>query len=748
MENLNKLSKEISNNKLNIMNIMNQIKGKGKIEFVLSEKGNFGSNNLVTYISDLMNGLWEQPQTVKIIIERTNINDLKNHLAPLFIHYFYDNIFSSKTTEENLLYVLSSLIKSEIMNLNNTVDKNKFLEDTPCGIMLEELSKKIDIYEYLIKITKNAFNYLKTVNLENKITFDANKMVIINFKRKKSDSKNKSYKKSNNKEQNSNDEQKTELEYFNKKYMANLDKSFLLTLIEENIDDKNVYEYLNSKLEFCQKEEKIFLNERLLLSLDFPKKKDKLLNLYQKQFFIVINFINEIIGGVLNNIISIPNSIKYICKIISELINKKFPSINYQDKNTFIAKFFFGKLLIPFLLNPIDDIYIDDITLHNLKIISKILKKFVFGELFTSYEIDQEFIYTPFNFYFIDNIRKIFTIFENLTQIQLLPILENDIKNILPLDNEYDYFQQNTNEVFNFSLIIYNIKQIKILCYTISDNETLIFKNSKNNKIKKAVEKLMLKENQKLLNESIYYEKENFVVIDKDINNEKDEKKLIRALNGISYYFLRRFISNQNYKTLLDIKPKNLLSLNQEDKSNNIIKIKNYFLNILYYCNNFEFNDFNERTTNNTEKILNELNNIIKLSNRESKDLITLEWYIKSLLKDLKSLPKYLTKNDYEELYNELERDINKSLKELDFEVFGDVMNQLKYANNKKRYYQKHLEYLENIIINKDVLNIIKYNYIPVDIKFEYGNGKNNIIDSFIINESLFQEKINIVKKK
>ena len=124
------------------MNTINNISGKENILFELREKDYFELCQLLDYIPDLLNGLWEHPEIVASVKEKANIDDLKKYLAPLFAHNFYENIFSNKNIEDNLIYVLTLLIKYEIMYLHNIVDKNKFLEDTPCGIMLEELMKK------------------------------------------------------------------------------------------------------------------------------------------------------------------------------------------------------------------------------------------------------------------------------------------------------------------------------------------------------------------------------------------------------------------------------------------------------------------------------------------------------------------------------------------------------------------------------------------------------------------------------
>ena len=144
-----------------------------------------------------------------------------------------------------------------------------------------------------------------------------------------------------------------------------------------------------------------------------------------------------------------------------------------------------------------------------------------------------------------------------------------------------------------------------------------------------------------------------------------------------------------------------------------------------------------EESIDNTEKILNELNYFVKSSNLKKNDSIPIDWYFKLLLEYLKKLPVYLSKNDHEEFYNELERDINKSIKELDFEVLGVISGKLKYINRKKIYNNKYLEHLEEYQLNHQVMQIIKNYFIPVDIKFEY----DDLITYLNISESQFKEK-------
>ena len=80
---------------------------------------------------------------------------------------------------------------------------------------------------------------------------------------------------------------------------------------------------------------------------------------------IIINFIDEIIKNITENLHALPYSIKCICKIISELLVQKFGPINLQEKNIFLSKFLFGKLILPYLLNPNIELYMNNFLSEN-----------------------------------------------------------------------------------------------------------------------------------------------------------------------------------------------------------------------------------------------------------------------------------------------------------------------------------------------------------------------------------------------
>ena len=728
--------------------------------------------DLNTYIPNLMNRLWEQPKIVVSVIEHANKDVLKEHLAPFFANNFYENILSSYYIEDNLMYVLTLLIKSEISKLNNINQSDKFLDNTPCGIMLGELRRKSDIQAYFKNIIKNAIENLEANNSTFKIDFEPDAIASYYKQKFSSSHKDDSYLKYptaeiNNSESESLEagvsrdkkKEQSEQENFNKNYIPNLDKNALIRLIEENKNDKNMHDYLYSKLSACEKDDKIFINERLLTFFSKYKKPEGLIILYQNRFMIVINFIDKIIKNILNNFHLVPYSIKCLCRIISELITQKFPTINVPDKNAFIAKFFFGKLLLPILENPGVEAFVNNFisenTSVNLKLISKILKKYVSGTFYTTTE--NEFNLTPYNWYFINNTKSLFSIFDELIKVRFPLFIENFINNKLPPDYEYDYFIENPDEEVNFRSIFFNIQQVQALAQTIDEHEKEIFTDKKGIKIQKAVEKLMLTNNQQLFEGIINSEKEVKREDKKDKNKKKDkdkgkdkkkknEEEEKENEPTIHYFLLTNLDTNEKYKKLLDIEQKSYFSLKElkeqpDEESitkNNIIKVKNFFFSLLYNYHKLVKTDFDEGTTEDTEKILIELNKFMKSSNFVMDGSIPSEWYVKSLLEYLKKLPEHLTKNDCEELYNEMERDINESIKKLDFEALSFIMGKLKFASRSKIYYQKSLELLEDIKSNEKIREIISTQFIPVEIKFEYDNNDNSY---FKIEESKFKEK-------
>ena len=679
---------------------------------------------LNTYIPFLMKGLWQSPKLIALIIEHTDINVLKENLAPFFVHNFYENILSYDCIEDNLIYVLTLLMQSEIKNLNDINQKDKFLIDTPCGIMFDEIYKKIEIQMYLNKITKNAIEYLEKNYSNQKLDYNLNKII----NELKSSLPNKNENKNNKR-----------FEDFNKKYLENLDESSIKKLIEENKNNKIMFEFLNSKLSlFSNNSKQNFSNKNFLTFCNGYKNSDELINLYASKFYIAIDFIEQIIKNILNEICSMPKSIKKICGIIFELIEQKFPNINSIDKYFFVINLFFEKLLIPFLSNRNIFSYISDNTLYNLELICIILKKCINGDLFSS--DDSEFSFSPFNWFTIYNIENIVNLYQNMTKIQLPLYIENLINNKLSSDFEYDFFDENPDKIAHIKSIIYNINQINALIIAIDKNKNLIFVDNKNQTVKKTVERLTLKKNMNLIENIINEEKQNIEKYNQRKNNKKEKKKEEEFQKPkIRYFLFSELCLNKKYEKYLKVRTHDYFYIkpNKESKEeNDIIKFKNYLVYLLNKCKHLEKSDFFENQINSTEDIINEI--YYSLSNLEVDDNNLLRLSAEYLIEHLKKIHEDSRESYLKKIIDELEKEIDESIKGIDFSIFVIINEILKGHNINQTNNEKYFEILEEYEINNEIRKIAKEYFIPVDIIFDY---KNNIINKFEIKESSFKEK-------
>ena len=145
--------------KLKLMNkISERIKKDSRTYELIEHDESLGFLN--TYLRNLMSYLWEKPEIVYVIIKNANHNDLKE-IAPLFANNFYENILSSNYTGDNLMYLLTLLLKDEISNYDNINQEINFLNNTPCGIILGELKSKKDIQEFFRTIILSSIENLE-----------------------------------------------------------------------------------------------------------------------------------------------------------------------------------------------------------------------------------------------------------------------------------------------------------------------------------------------------------------------------------------------------------------------------------------------------------------------------------------------------------------------------------------------------------------------------------------------------------
>ena len=139
------------------MNELNRKKNIDNKKYILENNlDSFGINKI--FINKFLTRLWHYPEAMYHILNHSDPHDIKTSLASLVVDNFYINNLSGNYIENNLLYILTLMIKDEINKLTDIEEVETFLDNTRCGYLLEELIKKPDIQIFFNKVI------LKTVD--------------------------------------------------------------------------------------------------------------------------------------------------------------------------------------------------------------------------------------------------------------------------------------------------------------------------------------------------------------------------------------------------------------------------------------------------------------------------------------------------------------------------------------------------------------------------------------------------------
>ena len=770
--NINDYSKDIYKNKLDVINILqNKISGQEckKKSILCEDKSILG--NLNNYVPKFLAYLWENPKLVADILMNAEIQDVKEHLAPFIANNFYENILSPNYIEDYLMYVMCILLKDEINKIQTHNDYSKFLCNTSCGFILSHLCQKSDVQEFFKIILEEVVEQIEVTCSNKKMTFNLNEIEEqIQEKYKEKNNKNKSIKKKKekdkDKERNSpnidtsnydtnslnmclsflgleneevafkykNVNQSEKEEEFKNIYSVPMDRILLEKLIYQYSDnkDRKIYEYL--LLQYNKMEDVNIYSNKNFKQKAYETKdlSNEILQSYQHDFIRITTFIEEILDKLVKNFHFLPYSVKCLCKIISVLIRKKFPNITTVEENAFISQFFFYNLFVPIFNNPstgalINNFIISGNTTHNLNIISYIILQFVSGNFFKNNLKNGDF--TFFNRFFIEEMPKLFILLEELTKVELPPFIEKFVNDELPKDYKYDYFKENPDKLMFHRTICYNLYDLTTLLDNIETNKKKIFNDDSTKLFEKTFDKLNSKTNRNLIVTLKKNQKRE--ILKKTLKVKKSEVKEIEVEGKKQiYHFLEtELLCNEKYSKLFSIKQKTpYFSLKELKKTsneeeviqNNIIKVKNFFSALL--CNYMDLvkKDFNENSISNVKDILKELKLFLKSSNFVVDGKIPMEWYATSLIQYLDKIPQEFRYNNYELLFNDIEKDLNKSLKELDFEALSVCLGFMKFSKRGITFYEKAKEILIDIELNEKVKKIIEEEPIQVNIEFKY----------------------------
>ena len=696
--------------------------------------------DLYLYVPKLLYHLWDNPSLIAKLLMNSNENDIKQYLAPLICDNFYENILSPNYLEDQLILIIYILLENEINNLKDVNDSNKFLDNTSCSFLLNQLISKKDIKEFFRIVLKDTIENFESSSGDIKLILEPANIEKILIERKKI-LKKKFFnnKKNEKKEEEISEEKKNQIteeekkinEIFFGKYSVDMSIKNLKNEIT-NLDNKLLEQF--KKLQPIENENddnNIFSNGEFfkLMNTNSDNAHD-ILKEFESNFLKLINFLDSLFETIIENLDLLPYSIKCICKIISILLEKKFPNINEIEKYRFTSKFIFNNLLVPVLINPaqgalINNYIISNNTLYNMNVAINIIKRFT---SFILYSPKNDTIFSPFNNYFIGNIYKLTKINEAAINIKIPTFIEKIIEGKISANSKYNYFNEHNNEILYSRSIFLSMNHVKVIMKGI-----IHLLQSEDNYFLKLVSKIIdNKENMQYL---IELSDQNEKIVKNTIKNEKGRGKITRKEQTIKYLLISDIIYNEKYNNILNnnatyryfkLQEKKIIdNNNQKEMSENlIIKTKNLISASLSNYRILDEITFGVENIGSTFDILKKLKHYMRSANYVVDEGIPSEWYIGLLLENLKKLPEEYKENDYEKLYEELEKEIKDAMESHDFELLSVIVAKMRFSKRRKDFYNHLMDVLIDINLNNNVNNIIENDEINVKLYFKYGEKK------------------------
>ena len=692
---------------------------ENKYRFLTDNKalGNFG-----IYIPEFLQQLWENPKSMATLLLKADKNDVKKNLAHFVVHNFYDNISSLKHKDDQFIYIISLLLKEDINSLNDI--NNSFMLGKRAPILFEELSKKNEVKFYFKTIILDAIKKLESTYSSTNVIFEPGMMndKIEDYIRKleKNDEKNNICDKNFNKT----------LKEKDKKIM---DKYLTLPINKDELnkklveyEDKEMIDFIQNLISECTTNPDKYANKVIFEKINENLRSGFIMNYYQVGFLQIIDIINMIFDNLLNNSGLLPYSIKCICKIISILIQKKFPDAKKFERNKFLVSFFFNNLFFPILINPslntfTNEVIITNSTTEKFKLIMTILSNITLGKLF------EKNYYSPFNWFIIEKMPQLLKFLNDICEASLPPFIDKLINDELPEDYKYDYFAENPQETILFRNICYNINELYSLVTNaekfkddIALDKKVIDKFTHNIRKLENLKNSLNTKNKSNKNSSNY-----FTYIDL-INNKKYD-----------YIFKIKKKNNKSYFNLKELK---VIDSKEEREQNKIIKVKNFFFALLYNYPKISKTDFNKDQMNDILNILKELknNSYLNFSSYMENKGIPLNWYINSLIHYLPKLPEIYRENNYEKFLNEIEEEIANSINKLDFGQLSALIEYMKELEKERFYYENIKTIINDIDLNTKVNVIIQNEQISLNLEKD-DNNLNHYFSKLIKNNKEFK---------
>ena len=644
------------------------------------------------------------------LIEETDEQEKVDSLVELFCNQFYDNILIPNPEQEELLILMYKLLEEEITPMNSA-SVDEFLSDnTFLGKFISSYINKRELKVFLKMLLNPLILSIENSGLEcmdmslQNINREVNKRKDERISDKNFDAWLREIPKTNinfkkyympgNEEINEDDvkeekkdDTKQEKIVYNSDYKEELtlDKIYNKITNEKNNDIKEIYLY---QLEQIGNDPDIFTNAGIKLVINdtyFQNNRQLILKKYFENFLFIKDKIDYLIQALIDRISTIPYTVRCICKVISLLMQKKFPSLPTFLRNSFIGKFIFDKCIFPVLSlenkNVMDSRIFSQNTKRCLNVIISVLSN---ANRCSLYPTTTDTEKTVFNYYLFEIIPLINKFYEKVIDIELPKTLEELIAKVkLKIEQNID------NKIFHFRRknikrrIDPTKKEIEIKKEPEKLEEEIKYNYFKNNDDEiMHLESICFSAQDILFILSLIQKKPklfeglpDYKFFSKTIERIKAEDERLQNIvrkNGINKQFFIVFQEEKNLKleNLIRNNSSNVSTFSSINQDSDIIckRIKfciKTILKDLNLLNNKDYSYLNRAISTNKffGAIKKTLNNITYSSGETDK--IPLKWYGQYLYKNKKGLSQIYQNDDYEKLYIELLEEEENILKEL-----------------------------------------------------------------------------------
>ena len=710
------------------------------------------------YVSKIMIFLRKyQDYLYKILIDCKSDKE-KRTMSNLVANYFYTNIFSANSIEEEYLFMLYRLLKKEIESLTHTNVPEKFLNNSICSHLLQYLICNDDIKVYFGKILNEIIDKIDNKEDNQEIVFEIDSRY--NEKREAKEYKEQKEKKAKDEDSyehmiksalsikvaNEDGSGKTylEMEKFFASYISDLTKKELQLLLNK-MDNVQMKEYIIKQFAELNllNNDTLFTNNLFFEKVYSSKDSAFTLTTYLQYFSITIEIITKIFENLNKNISIIPDSLRFICKIIAVLIQKRFPRIMRVELNSFVANFFFKLIMKPIFTETdfnglLTSKLLANATKKNIITIGNIIEQLLSASFFKSTEFP---CHTTFNFYFIEIMPEVIKFFNNFLDTELPPLIQKmfEIDKTQTSDDIcknyiYNYLEENPEEILQYTTVCFTPEQIITVFNIINRNEKQYF-SAEIDECMKADYAYFKGSYNKLT------DPDHMMFIEEVKNNDERAKTL-------TFIVIQQMILSSQLQSINKLKrgpfsfKEKETPQNDEERNNNLlIKVKNALSAILFNIHDIPKANFFGTTISNTMQFVETVLQLMKINYYTLDDPVQTEWYILSLNLLLPKLPDEYRINDYEKLYEEFINEVQQSINSIDITVFTNLKNKTRYIAKELKQTKSKLQDIETAAFNKKIQDFLENGKIEVNMNFSKHLKKKKLIIESNQSESILKFK-------